>query len=54
MILNGANIAKHAGLILIDFQKIFDALYHKILFDKMKCIRFSDKIIKSFCSYLTK
>ena len=53
MILNGAENGKHTGMILIDLQKAFDTLDHKILLDKMKCIGFSDKKIKWFHSYLT-
>ena len=49
MILNG----KHAGMILIELQKAFETLDHKILLDKMKCSGFSDKTIKWFHSYLT-
>ena len=53
MILNGAENGKHTDMILINLQKAFDTLYNKILFDKMKCIGFSDKIIKmnSLVSY---
>ena len=38
---------------LIDLQKAFDTIGHKILLGKMKCIGFSDKTIKWFHSYLT-
>ena len=37
---------------LIDLQKAFDTLDHKILLDKIKCISFSDKTLKWFHSYL--
>ena len=40
-------------MILIELQKAFDTLGHKILLDKMKCIGFPDKKIKWFHSYLT-
>ena len=53
MILNCAENGKHTGMILIDLQKAFDTLDHKILLDKMKCIGFSDKTIKWFHSFLT-
>ena len=53
MILNGAENGKHTGMILINLQKVFDALDHKILLNKIKCIGFSDKTIKWFHSYLT-
>ena len=53
MILNGAENGKHTGIILIDIQKVFDTLDHKILLQKIKCIGFLDKTIKWFHSYLT-
>ena len=43
MILNTAGNEKHTGMILIDLQKAFDTLDHKIFLDKMKYIGFSDK-----------
>ena len=42
-ILNVAENGKHTAMILINLQKAFDTLDHTILFDKMKCIGFSDK-----------
>ena len=53
MILNSAENGKHTGMILIDLQKAFHTLDHKILSDKMRCIGFSDYAIKWFHSYLT-
>ena len=52
MILNGVGNGKHTSMILIDLQKAFDALDHKILLDKIKCISISDKTLKWFHSYL--
>ena len=46
MILNSAKNGKHTGMVLIDLQKAFGTIDHKILSDKMKCIGFSDKPIK--------
>ena len=40
MILNVAENGKHTGVILIDLQKAFGTLDHKILWSKMKCDRF--------------
>ena len=52
-ILNGAKNGKHTGMVLVNFQKAFDTLDHKILLDKMECIAFLDKTIKWFYSNLT-
>ena len=41
-------------MILINYQRTFDTLNHKILLDKMKWTGFSDKAIKWFHSYLIK
>ena len=43
MILNGDKNVIHTGMILVDFQKAFDTLHHKILLHYMKCLYFSDK-----------
>ena len=42
------------GIILIDLQKAFDTIDHKILIVKMKCMGFSNNVIKWFESYLSK
>ena len=42
MILNGAENAKHTGIIVVNLQKAFDTLDDTILLDKMKCICFSE------------
>ena len=42
------------GIILINLQKTFDNLDHKILLNEMKCIGFSEELIKCFHSYLTR
>ena len=49
---NGVEKRLHNDLILIDLQKAFDTLHHKILLDKIKRISFTDKTIKLFHSYL--
>ena len=41
-------------MILIDLQKAFDSIDHKILIEKMKCMGFSNDVIKWFESYLSK
>ena len=42
------------GMILIDLQKAFDTIDHKILIEKMKCMGFSNDVTKWFESYLSK
>ena len=39
-------------MILIDLQKVFDTINHKILFKKLEAIGFSDQCIQWVCSYL--
>ena len=41
-------------MILIDLQKAFDTIDHKILIEKMKCMSFSNDVTKWFESYLPK
>ena len=41
-------------MILTDLQKAFDTTDHKILIEKMKCMGFSNDVIKWFESYLSK
>ena len=42
------------GMILINLQKAFDTIDHKILIEKMKCMGFSNDVTKWFESYLSK
>ena len=53
MVLKVAENRRHTGMILIDLQKAFDTLDHKILLNKTTYISFLDKAIKSFHFYLT-
>ena len=39
-------------MILVDLQKTFDTLDHATVFEKIKCIRFKESVIKLFESYL--
>ena len=41
-------------MIVIDLQKAFEAIYHKILIEKMKCVGFSNDVTKWFQYYLSK
>ena len=40
------------GMILIDLQKAFDTINHKVLLQNLKAIRFSEQSIQWFRSYL--
>ena len=40
-------------MILIDFQKAFDTLDHKIVLEKITCHGFKTPVIKCFKSYLS-
>ena len=51
-ILEGCDSGHHTGMILIDLQKAFDTINHKILLDKLKFLNFSEGAIKWVDSYL--
>ena len=53
MVLNGVESRQTTVIILINLQRAFYTLNHKIVLDKMKCIGFSDKKITWVHSYLT-
>ena len=40
-------------MILIDLQKAFDTIDHKILTEKMSCLGFAESTIRWYKSYLT-
>ena len=42
------------GMILIDLQKVFDTVDHKILIEKLKCMGFSNDVTKWFECCLSK
>ena len=52
-ILEGFDKGMVTGMILIDLQKAFDTIDHKILLEKMKFFGFADTTIAWFRSYLT-
>ena len=52
-ILKGFDDGKITGMILIDLQKAFDTIDHKILLNKMRYLGFSQSSINWFRSYLT-
>ena len=52
-ILQGFDSGKITGMILIDLQKAFDTIDHKILLDKLVYIGFSKNAIEWFKSYIS-
>ena len=52
-ILKGFDGGEDTGMILIDLQKAFDTIDHKILFQKLKCIGVSVPATNWVKSYLT-
>ena len=52
-ILTGFDSGLLTGMILIDLQKAFDIINHDILLKKMSALRFSDRSINWFQSYLS-
>ena len=52
-IATGFKSGLHTGMILIDLQKAFNTINHKILKNKMEFLGFSQNVILSFKSYLS-
>ena len=52
-ILNGFDQGKITGMILIDLQKAFDTINHKVLLGKLVYLGFSETAILWFKSYLS-
>ena len=50
---NGFEKGSLTGMILIDLQKAFDTIDHKILTEKMSCLGFAESTIRWCKSYLT-
>ncbi len=51
-VIQGFNNGLMTGMVLIDLQKAFDTIDHKIFLEKLVYIGFSDKAISWFKSYL--
>ena len=43
----------HTGMILVDLQKAFDTLHHRVLLEKMKYFGSRASVVKWFESYLS-
>ena len=52
-ILRGFEKGEYTGMVLIDLQKAFDTIDHKILLQKLKCVGLSGSAISWIKSYLT-
>ena len=52
-VLAGMDKQIHTGMILVDLQKAFDTLNHRVLLEKMKYFGFQTSLIKWFESYLS-
>ena len=52
-ILRGYEKGEYTGMVLIDLQKAFDTIDHKILLQKLKCVGLSGSAISWIKSYLT-
>ena len=52
-VLTGFDSGLLTGMILVDLQKAFDTINHDILLKKMSALRFSDRSINWFQSYLS-
>ena len=50
---NGFEKGSLTGMILIDLQKAFDTIDHKILTEKMSCLGFAESTMRWYKSYLT-
>ena len=51
---NGFEKGSLTGMILIDLQKAFDTIDHKILTEKMSCLGFAESTVRWYKSYITK
>ena len=51
--LKAINEGKMMGAVMVDFRKAFDLLDHKLLLEKIKCFKCSDKFVSLMKSYLS-
>ena len=52
-VLTGRDKGMHTDMMLIDLQKAYNTLDHKIFLEKMTCLGFKTLVIKWFESYLS-
>ena len=52
VILNNQDKGKYTGMVVIDLQKAFDTINHKILLTKLRALGLDQVAIKWFTSYL--
>ena len=53
-LIKGFEEGKTTGMVLIDLQKAYDTIYHKILLNKMRHLGFSQPSINWFMTYLSR
>ena len=51
--LKAINEGKMVGAVMVDFRKAFDLVDHKLLLEKIKCFKCSDKFVSLMKSYLS-
>ena len=51
--LKAINEGKMVGAVMVDIRKVFDLVDHKLLLEKIKCLKCSDKFVSLMKSYLS-